>query len=519
VTGILSISVETRGTAAAFVPAGDASTPQPVRLGDQSESMPTLVAAAPDGTVLVGDAAQGAEGPVVTDPVARAGVGRSGALSQVIGFVAGRAKTQFGIETTPSTLVMVIPDEFDAPARDHVVLAANGVGFTDVRLVPRSLIAARSGGDAPLALARGAALIAQTQSPSTPIADTPEPPITSAPDATPESAGPVMQGPASVFDPEPATPPVRAPAVAHPVDDPNRTTMVPRAAAPAMGPATGPQQMTPASLGTETGLMGKRAVPIGLIVVGLLVLLLLAMVIGLQRGGSESTDQPETDDLASSSSTSEPATTTTSTSLPETTTSTTTSTTTTTTSTTTTSTVPTTTAPVRLGLPGRVGLVENGLLLEGIADVRFGQRSETVLGAITSLLGQPDRDSGESTNDYCDGDTARTVRWGNLEVVFTGDVASGEPMTFTQWFADGYRRPTDLVTPQGLGVTSTVGFLKTVFGSSVTLVPAFADDDIGLFAITDTASGATLNGTTTGLGDDDAVNTLWSGDTCTRIFT
>lgn len=510
VTQFLSISVGPEGTAAVL--AGTNGEVRVVALADSSDQIPTIVAADADGAVVIGDAAVGAAGPVVTDPMARAGAGKGGALSQILGLVSARTAAQYGSEAVPATMVLIIPDSMDAGGRDHVVAASNRVGFTDVRLVPRTLAVARSGSELPMALARSAAqLVAAdlpadqqvdqpTNSPAT--ADGPEPGAVTPP------AGP------SVFAPQPEVPPVRSVAGAQPPVDPDRTAVMPRAG----GPTTGRQTPVPLGPGSGVSRSGRPPLPAGLIVAGVVVLLILGMVIGVQVRSSGESDSAQTVEVVQRPTTT-PVPTTTAPSPTTSSSSTSSTTSTTTTTTTTTTTAPTTTAPVRLGLPGLVGLIDSGLLLSNQPDLQFGQPPETVIGAITSLLGDPDFDSGEGPNDFCDGDTSRVLRWGSLEVVFTGDVASGEPLAFSQWFADDYRDPENLVTPQGLGVTSSVGFLEAMFGSSLTLVPAMElEDDLGLFAITNTATGATLNGTTLGLSADGGVLSLWAGDACARVF-
>ena len=165
-------------------------------------------------------------------------------------------------------------------------------------------------------------------------------------------------------------------------------------------------------------------------------------------------------------------------------------------------------------------LSESGLAFDTGVVVQFGQAEDLVLDEIAAVLGDPDSDSGATENDFCDGSSARFVRWGNLELVFTNVGLDPEtPRRFTQWFADGHLDPTGLVTPEGLGVTATVGFLEVTFPTAFVLQPAFEDDIVGIFAITNPSTGAVLNGTTLGLDPNGVVTSLWAGDSCTRIFT
>ena len=109
------------------------------------------------------------------------------------------------------------------------------------------------------------------------------------------------------------------------------------------------------------------------------------------------------------------------------------------------------------------------------------------------------------------------MRFGDLELVFTGD--EGEPLVFSQWYADGHLDPTGLVTPEGFGESATVGFLEVTFPGAFVLVLPFEDDIVGIFAITNPQTGGVLNGTTLGLDPEGVVTSIWAGDSCTRAFT
>ena len=78
---------------------------------------------------------------------------------------------------------------------------------------------------------------------------------------------------------------------------------------------------------------------------------------------------------------------------------------------------------------------------------------------------------------------------------------------------------TGLVTPEGVGEAATIGLLEVTYGTAIVLVPAFEDDIVGVFAVTNPGTGAVLNGTTLGLDAEGVVTTLWAGDSCTRVFT
>jgi hypothetical protein len=506
VTTTLGIHVAS-ATIAAALAEGDPPTTRELMLGTAGPTTAAAVAAGADGAVLVGDAARDAGGPVVTDPLLRGSRGRTGALTAVITHVVGRATATAG--SAPARLAIVVPDDFAAVERDNIVAAANAAGFTDVNLVPESLAVARGQGSDGTRHAVGAALVGSFDAPP-PLVTAEELGQMAVPDE-PAVAPPTPEGSASVFDEpvEPEVPPVRA--TPEPVAAPPAQ---PRPAAPAAAPAgmVAPPPLQP---------IPERKVPTALIVgvVGMALVALLALV--LTRSGDTETSTP-----ATTTTTVEPAETTTTaadttTTEPAATTSSSTSTTSTTsTSTSSTSTTTTTTTPVRVASPGPVTLGETGLAFDTGALVQFGQGDGVVLATIAQVLGDPDSDSGPTENDFCVGPSARFVRYGNLELVFTSPGDDPEdPLVFSQWYADGHTDPTGLVTPEGLGESSTVGFLEVTFPGAFVLIPPFEDDIVGIFAITNPQTGGVLNGTTLGLDPEGVVTSLWAGDSCTRVFT
>ncbi|MEO0492969.1 MAG: hypothetical protein AAF081_06105 [Actinomycetota bacterium] len=498
----IHISDDTIGAA---VCARDPDDVRVVPLGTISPTVPAAVAAGADGAVLVGEAAADASGPVVRDPLARAARGRTGALTAVITHVVGRAAVSTAAGT-PTKLAIVVPDDYAAVERDNVVAAANAAGYTDVALVPASLAELR-GTDASdgVGLACGAARIGMVDAP---------PPIVTREDLgqvvepdSPAPSGPAdTSGPVSVFDEpaEPELPPVRAtpePVAARPVNRP---------AAPAPAPAAmvAPPPLQP---------IPDRSVPLVPVLAVAAVALLAVVAFLVLAGGDDDADvATATTTTAAPTTTEAPSPTvaeTTTTIAPADTSS---STSTSTTSSTTTTT--TTTTPVRVASPGPVTLVETGLALDTGVVVRFGQDEELVVSELAAVLGEPASDSGDTTNDFCEGTSARFVRWGNLELVFT-NTDEDTPRRFTQWFADGHLDPTGLVTPEGLGESATVGFLEVTFPNALAIVPAFEGDIVGIFAVTNPSTGAVLNGTTLGLDPNGVVTSLWAGDSCTRAFT
>lgn len=506
VTACLGIHISDDSIGAAIC-GSDPDDVRVVPLGTSGPAIPAAVAAGVDGAVLVGEAAVDAAEPVVRDPLARAARGRTGALTAIITHVLGRAAVSSTADT-PTELAVVVPDDYDAVERDNIVAAANAAGFTGVALVPASLAELR-GTDVSegVGLAAGAARIG--------MVDVPPPLVTREdlgqvvePDDPPPAAPTDNVGPVSVFDEstKPELPPVRLtpePVVAAP---PNRPAAP--APAPAAMVATPPLQPIP-----------NRSIPL-LPVLALVVVALLVFVVVLARsaGDDDITTTLAPAPSAAPSATVAATTTSSTTTIASVDTASSSSTSTSTTSTTSTITTTTTTTPVRVSMPGPVTLVETGLALDTGTIVPFGQDEQLVIAELVLVLGDPVTDSGESQTEFCEGTSVRFVRWGNLEVVFT-NADEGTPRRFTQWFADGHLDPTGLVTLEGLGESATVGFLEVTFPNVLDLVPAFDDDIVGIFDVTNPTTGAVLNGTTLGLDPNGVVTSLWAGDTCTRIFT
>jgi len=166
-----------------------------------------------------------------------------------------------------------------------------------------------------------------------------------------------------------------------------------------------------------------------------------------------------------------------------------------------------------------VTLVGTGLRFDTNVVVQFGQDSEIVLLEAAAVLGDPDDDTGFWAHEFCAGTRTRFVRWGDLELVFTEEVADTNVGNFSQWYVDGHSSPTGLVTLDGLGESATVGFLEVTYGGALAIVAAFEGDTVGIFAVTNPGTGGVLSGTTEGLHPEGVVTTLWAGDSCTRAFT
>jgi len=510
---VLGVSVDPNFISAAVLESD--GEVRPLVLGDEQASTAAAVSQSPDGAVIVGDAALRASGPIATDPMERAKVGRAGALTAVLAHVIGRAAAAIG--STPRRMALVVPDNWTREERDRLVEIGANAGISDTILVPLAAATAkRSDPDDPVSLAAAAALIARESDAPPPIITREDlgggPPVESA--KPPSRAVEPPAGPRSVFesvdDPAPPAKPTSRPAAASgitsgPAGDPTR-------ALPILDPSAGPPIYQP---------LPERRAPVGLIVAVVVLVLAAAAVGAFALAGSESaTVAPATTTTAAATTTVAPSTTEAVTTTSSTTTSTTSSTSTTTSTTTSsTTTTSTTTIPQPVGEPGPVTLVETGLQLDTGAVLTFEQDDTTVIAALEGALGPADLDTGWYTTSFCIGARTKILNWGDLEVVFTEDVLDSGLGKFTQWYVDGINNPAGLVTIDGLGFGATVGFLNVRYGSALTLVEAIPDDPSGLFAVTNPASGGVLLGITTTRDPSGVVTALWAGDSCTRIYT
>ena len=478
-----------------------------LELGDGRIATASTVFLGDDGSTTVGDAAAitAAGGELTTDPMgvlARDGDGH--ALRGLIAHVLGRAAAAVG--AAPALVGLVYPDDWDIAAQKALADVARAAGASSVVLVS-DRVAVRHRVDDPepvAALAAGAAVAASAS--VGPIVTRED--IGEGRPTTPRAPARPAAPPVSVFDeadgeqretrPAPAPPATDAPPSA------DRTT-----AMPVYRPAPPPRRDEPAPRWP-------------ILIVGLVTLVAVAAIVVLfvlAGGGSDD----GSDAVASSTVTTSSVATTTAplTSSSTTTTSTSsTSTSTTSTSTTTsssTSTSSTTSIPVSVGNPGRVTLVETGLVLDTGPVLRLGDDGENVLASITGVLGEPDSDSGFFEVAFCFSPRSRFVRWAQLEVVVSEDADAVS--TFTQWYVDGADDPSGLVTIDGLGVGATVGFLQQNYGAALNLVPAFEGSEAGIFAVTNSGSGGTFLGITESLEPEARIGEMWAGDECIRVFT
>lgn len=543
-TDTLGVHISESHITAVRFDAASADPPRVVVLGGSDVAAAAVVAQGEGGSVLVGDeAALVTEGPRVTNPLQRAATGRIGALAAVLGFVIRRATAAEG--KTPVRLAVIVDDDWPRAARDRIVQAGVASGMADTIVVPRSAAAAQpTPVTGAAALAAGAARAGSLSSAHFVTREDLGQPITSKTPVVPVTDAPRPES-VSVFGDESLVDPARPSPEQVSSADPAQydATQVMGSVGP---PAATGGTATPPRSGTSQALITLALVVLVGVVGGLIIFLAGDDSPNIRTTEPAVTDaprpaetEPPTTDTSATEAPTTAAPTTAPTSTqpptteaPDTTTSSSTTTTSSTTSTT------TTTTPVGVGTPGPVTLVETGLQFDTGTVVRFGQPMSAVLDEIRSVLGAPDSATNFRTTEACV-DGVRSVRWGQLELVFLQDPPVAIPAdpdgessdgdegtefipastgTFGQWHVSGHTDPTGLVTKDGLGVSATVGFLEVTYGSSLEIVQPTEGEDLGLFSVTNPASGGVINGTTSDVTPEGRVLSMWAGDTCVRIF-
>ena len=149
----------------------------------------------------------------------------------------------------------------------------------------------------------------------------------------------------------------------------------------------------------------------------------------------------------------------------------------------------------------------------------FGEESGLVLNELTAALGDADRDTGWRRDDTCEGSATRRVTWGDLELVFTKGANGLEPdtLTFQQWHISGFGlMAATLVTPEGIGVGSTVGDLKHAYPETK-VTRARSSDEAGIY-LTKPEGGPFIQGFTKDTEDKSLITSMWAGLACQRIL-
>jgi hypothetical protein len=169
---------------------------------------------------------------------------------------------------------------------------------------------------------------------------------------------------------------------------------------------------------------------------------------------------------------------------------------------------------------GKIIPYETGLYIKGatLTVLAFGETSEVVLNELSAALGFADHDTGWRKDDTCEGSSTRRVTWGALEIVLTKGANGLEPdtLTFQQWHISNTAHALTMVTPEGVGVGSTVSDLKRAYPDAK-VTRARSSDDAGIY-LTKPEGGPFIQGFTRDTGDRAPITTMWAGLACQRIL-
>ncbi len=152
---------------------------------------------------------------------------------------------------------------------------------------------------------------------------------------------------------------------------------------------------------------------------------------------------------------------------------------------------------------------------DGLGDALFGTDPDQVIAYVSANLGKPTADSGWadpfSAFGVCPGTEVRGVTWGDLTLLFSDDsaVVAGRRHFFSYLLGPPFGstiQPAGMATPERIGIGNTVGELRFTY-PAVELI----DDEIAgpSFVL---ANG--VNGTMTGLADDDLIRFMSAGPRC-----
>jgi hypothetical protein len=152
---------------------------------------------------------------------------------------------------------------------------------------------------------------------------------------------------------------------------------------------------------------------------------------------------------------------------------------------------------------------------DGLGDALFGTDPDQVIAYVSANLGKPTADSGWadpfSAFGVCPGTEVRGVTWGDLTLLFSDDspVVSGRRHFFSYLLGPpfgGSIQPAGMATAERIGVGNTVGELRFTYPN----VELFDDELSGPSFVLDNG----INGTMSGLADDELVRFISAGTRC-----
>ena len=150
----------------------------------------------------------------------------------------------------------------------------------------------------------------------------------------------------------------------------------------------------------------------------------------------------------------------------------------------------------------------------GLGVATFGEPADTVVAALTTLLGEPTEDTGfvdPFLIGTCATNELRRVSWDSLAVLFGDNGTPGSRQFFSYAYGDVTdlaAEPIGLFTPAGIGIGATVTDLRAAYP-----VVQIAAGEEGLFE-TSFFVDETLAGLLTGPADTDLVTVIFGGPFC-----
>jgi hypothetical protein len=176
-----------------------------------------------------------------------------------------------------------------------------------------------------------------------------------------------------------------------------------------------------------------------------------------------------------------------------------------------------------------VQLTDEGIYA-GSTWVQFGYDDDDAVAAVSDVLGSPSEDSGwlDSLTDgweqfgVCPSPRVRGVSWGEngvvaFQLMFTNgdtDFWIGGVEHFYSFHHYDTSEPSGLTTPEGIGLGSTLGDLRSAYGSgSIVIEEDFFDTSLGAWSY-DQHDWTGLWGSATGTSDADTITSINGGRGC-----
>lgn len=153
--------------------------------------------------------------------------------------------------------------------------------------------------------------------------------------------------------------------------------------------------------------------------------------------------------------------------------------------------------------------------------VPFSEDDDVAVAAIEAVLGAPTKDTGwiPSWGDYgaCPEPMMRAVEWGSLITLYTtAENDFWSPEGVQHFYAYNYfdnAPPLGLLTPEGIGVGSTLADLEAAYPGEIEVDEAFFDSSLGFWSYR-LATWTGMWGYATGQAADSTITSINGGQGC-----